>query len=64
MTSGLISAWAEEPRNGDRVRVKAGSLAGRAGTVTWVNAKRVELEAMLFGRMRQVIVKREDVKAA
>lgn len=49
---------------GDRVRVKAGSLMGRAGTVTWVNAKRVELEAMLFGSVRRVTVKREDVEAA
>lgn len=49
---------------GDRVRIKAGSLMGRAGTVTWVNAKCVELEAMLFGSVRRVTVKREDVEAA
>jgi len=44
--------------------IKSGSLAGRVGTVQWVTAKRVGLEARLFGAARVIAVDRENVEAA
>ena len=51
-------------RRGGKVTIKSGSLAGRVGTVQWVTAKRVGLEAMLFGAARVIAVDRENVEAA
>lgn len=51
-------------RRGGKVTIKAGSLAGRVGTVQWVTAKRVGLEARLFGAARVIAVDRENVEAA
>ena len=44
--------------------VKSGSLEGRVGTVQWVSAKRVGLEARLFGAARVIAVDRENVESA
>ena len=44
--------------------IKSGSLAGRVGTVQWVTAKRVGLEARLFGAARVIAVDRENVESA
>ena len=44
--------------------IKSGSLAGRVGTVQWVTAKRVGLEARLFGAARVITVERENVESA
>ena len=51
-------------RKGGKVTIKSGSLAGRVGTVQWVTAKRVGLEARLFGASRVIAVDRENVEAA
>ena len=51
-------------RKGGRAAIKSGSLAGRAGTVQWVSAKRVGLEARLFGAARVIAVERENVESA
>ena len=51
-------------RKGGKAVVKSGSLAGRVGTVQWVSAKRVGLEARLFGAARVIAVDRENVEAA
>ena len=51
-------------RRGGKVTIKSGSLAGRVGTVQWVTAKRVGLEAMLFGAARVITVERENVESA
>lgn len=51
-------------RRGGKAVVKTGSLAGRVGTVQWVTAKRVGLEARLFGAARVIAVDRENVEAA
>ena len=51
-------------RKGGKAVVKAGSLAGRVGTVQWVTAKRVGLEARLFGAARVIAVDRENVESA
>ena len=51
-------------RKGGKAVVKSGSLAGRVGTVQWVTAKRVGLEARLFGAARVIAVDRENVEAA
>ena len=51
-------------RKGGKAVVKAGSLAGRVGTVQWVTAKRVGLEARLFGAARVIAVDRENIEAA
>lgn len=50
--------------HGGKAVVKSGSLAGRVGTVQWVTAKRVGLEARLFGAARVIAVDRENVEAA
>ena len=44
--------------------IKSGSLAGRVGTVQWVSAKRVGLEARLFGAARVIAVERDNVESA
>jgi len=49
---------------GGKAVVKSGYLAGRVGTVQWVTAKRVGLEARLFGAARVIAVDRENVEAA
>ena len=49
---------------GGKAVVKSGSLAGRVGTVQWVTAKRVGLEARLFGAARVITVERENVESA
>ena len=51
-------------RKGGKAVVKSGSLAGRVGTVQWVTAKRVGLEARLFGAARVITVERENVESA
>ena len=51
-------------RKGGKAVVKAGSLAGRVGTVQWVTAKRVGLEARLFGAARVITVERDNVESA
>ena len=51
-------------RKGGKVTIKSGSLAGRVGTVQWVTAKRVGLEARLFGAARVIAVDRENVESA
>lgn len=51
-------------RKGGKAVVKSGSLAGRVGTVQWVTAKRVGLEARLFGAARVIAVDRENIEAA
>ena len=50
--------------HGGKAVVKSGSLAGRVGTVQWVTAKRVGLEARLFGAARVITVERENVESA
>lgn len=49
---------------GERARIKAGTLAGKVGTVTWVKNQRARLEAFIFGAVRVVEVKAEDLEAA
>ena len=51
-------------RKGGKAVVKSGSLAGRVGTVQWVTAKRVGLEARLFGAARVITVERDNVESA
>ena len=51
-------------RKSGKAVIKAGSLAGRVGTVQWVTAKRVGLEARLFGAARVIAVDRENVESA
>lgn len=51
-------------RSGMKATVKAGSLAGKTGTVQWVRGKRAGLEARLFGAARVVEVQTADLEAA
>ena len=51
-------------RSGMKATVKAGSLAGKTGTVQWVRGKRAGLEARLFGAARVVEVPVGDLEAA
>lgn len=51
-------------RKGSRARIKAGPLAGKTGTITWANKQKAEIEAMLFGGLRTITVRRDDLEAA
>lgn len=51
-------------RTGSKVSIKAGSLAGKTGTIQDIKRKRVELEMMLFGAKRIVTVERDSLEAA
>jgi transcription antitermination factor NusG len=51
-------------REGARVSIKDGSLAGKTGKVQWVRKNRAGLEAMLFGSMRVVEVDAKNLEAA
>lgn len=51
-------------RTGSKVSIKAGSLAGKVGTIQDIKRKRVELEMMLFGAKRIVTVERDSLEAA
>lgn len=51
-------------RRGGKAIIKAGTLAGRKGTITWVHRQRARLETMVFGAMREVEVAVKDLEAA
>lgn len=51
-------------RTGSKVSIKAGSLAGKTGTIQEIKRKRVELEMMLFGAKRIVTVEKDSLEAA
>lgn len=51
-------------RTGSKVSIKAGSLAGKTGTIQDIKRKRVELEMMLFGAKRIVTVEKDSLEAA
>lgn len=48
-------------RKGSKVTIINGAGAGRKGTVSWLREERVKLEVFMFGAMRTVEVKRDDV---
>lgn len=50
--------------SGMKARIREGSLAGKLGTVQWVRGAKAGLEAQLFGSMRVVEVKTEQLEAA
>ena len=51
-------------RKGSRATVKNGPLAGRKGTVSWVNGDRAKLEAFIFGSLRTVTIETSQLEAA
>ncbi len=51
-------------RRGASAVVKNGPLAGRKGTVSWINGNRARLEAFIFGSSRVVEVAVRDLEAA
>ena len=51
-------------RKGKRAVIKNGPLAGRKGTVSWMNGNRAKLEALIFGSVRTVTVSLEQLEAA
>ena len=51
-------------RKGKRAIIKSGPLAGRKGTVSWMNGNRAKLEALIFGTVRTVTVAVDQLEAA
>lgn len=51
-------------RTGQKASITTGTLAGKTGTIQWLNNKRAGLEVMMFGSMRPVEVRRKDLEAA
>jgi transcription antitermination factor NusG len=51
-------------RAGEKARFKEGLLAGRAGTIQWVDHNRIGIEALIFGSMRTILVEKKNLEAA